>query len=323
MEALFKNTVQPDCHDERDHQFCNIHGENAPHIRHIDCPKTKKQTIENQLKPQVDLRHLLYSPIINQGLLNACSACAFSVAAELYLINEDDLFVNKTIETLNVSPMFIYFNERVIENKVDLNTPVFLRDGIKALAKHGACSNDLWPYPEMAYPESIAKVVEEGNLTAIQQEVTRVLTEHESEIHAALVEKPTENAITQAGKHKILRYCSLSINENFNEIKLALSKNIPVVFGMAVPKSFFEIGTDGVMPMPNKNEVRIGGHAMVIVGYDDEKSLFTVRNSYGKNFGDKGYCYIPYDFFTDTYNTEDSEASNTFSYWCLTSSTEI
>ena len=43
----------------------------------------------------------------------------------------------------------------------------------------------------------------------------------------------------------------------------------------------------------------LGGHAIVIVGYDEEKRLFTFRNSWGEDWGDKGYGYLPYDYVCD------------------------
>ena len=39
---------------------------------------------------------------------------------------------------------------------------------------------------------------------------------------------------------------------------------------------------------------------MVICGYSDEQGYFIVRNSWGKDFGDKGYCYIPYAYVRDS-----------------------
>lgn len=332
MEALYKTTIQPDCDDHRDHLFCDIHGEKSPFYSHISCPVQLKTTIAEHTQPKVDLRNLVDSPIINQGLLNSCSACALSVAAELYFINENTFFTHKSsanesfthkstthkaIESLNFSPMFIYYNERVLENKIDLNQPVFIRDGIKALNEHGVCVESLWPYPEMAYPTSIAAVVKTGSLQDIQVEVAKVLKENETEIHAAITEKPSIKAIKQASQHKIIRYCRLSIENDLTELKLSLSKGIPFVFGMMVPKSFFLITNNGVMAMPNKDDIRLGGHAMLAVGFDDEKEMFIVRNSYGETFGDKGYCYIPYQFFMGRYNTTEGEVNNTFSYWCL------
>ena len=47
----------------------------------------------------------------------------------------------------------------------------------------------------------------------------------------------------------------------------------------------------------------VGGHSMVIVGYDDIREVFIVRNSWGRIWGDNGYFYLSYDFFKeDTFN---------------------
>lgn len=322
MEALYKTTVQPDCYDHRDHLFCDLHGENSSSYSHISCPIQLKATIAEHIHEKVDLRHLLNSPIINQGLLNSCSACALSVAAELYFINENRSLLNNDAihkDPLSASPMFIYYHERVLENEVDLNKPVFIRDGIKTLSKHGVCSESLWPYPKMAYPSSIAAVVKTGTLHDIQLEVAKVLKENATEINAAITEKPSIKAIEQANQYKIIRYCKLSVKNDLTELKLSLSKGIPFIFGMMVPRSFFLISNNGVMAMPTQDEIRLGGHAMLAVGFNDEKEMFIVRNSYGDTFGDKGYCYIPYRFFLSGYNTTEGAVNNTFSYWCLSS----
>jgi hypothetical protein len=66
----------------------------------------------------VDLRKILTSEIINQDLLNSCSACAIAVAAELYLIKDNQPFINENINNIDASQMFIYYNERLTKGKV-------------------------------------------------------------------------------------------------------------------------------------------------------------------------------------------------------------
>jgi len=315
MHKHYKRTVQPDCDDHRDHLFCDIHGQDASKYAD-EHPKTK-----------VDLRADISSGIIQQGLLNSCSACAISIAVEVYFKNTGEAFINKsldksankeTVTSLDASQMFIYYNERVLENKVDLNAPVFIRDGIKSLFKNGICSEQSWPYPESALPESINEVLKNGTTEEIQQTVVQILKDHEPEIHAAISQRPSATAIAQAAKHRISRYCKLSIEQGIDEIKDALTQGMPVVFGMIEPKSFFLIPTSGIMSMPSPQEDRIGGHALITVGFDDNTQHFIVRNSYGEDFGDKGYCYIPYDFITGSYKQGDEELANAFSFWCLT-----
>ncbi|GAA6205835.1 C1 family peptidase [Thalassotalea sp. SU-HH00458] len=318
MEIVHQRTLLPDPHDDRDHNFCDIHGAKSSYFCDIDCQNKVKEEIASYILNKVDLRSQLTSEIINQGLLNSCSACAIAVASELYLIKKSQPFIDENASNIDASQMFVYYNERVLEDKVDINAPVYIRNGIKSLFKHGICSEKSWPYPEMMLPESLKTVVANGSMAEIQQELSRVMTEHQADIQAAIKEKPSKAAITQAKKHIINRYCKLNEEDDLTELRLALSKGLPVIFGMNVPKSFYAIGEDGVMTMPCPTEARLGGHALLAVGYDDDKKVFIVRNSWGDEFGDKGYCYMPYEFFTSGYPLNGKTQDNTFSYWCLT-----
>ena len=49
----------------------------------------------------------------------------------------------------------------------------------------------------------------------------------------------------------------------------------------------------------------LGGHAMLACGYSDQDRVFVVRNSWGADWGDQGYCYIPYDYLSDPDQTHD------------------
>ena len=42
------------------------------------------------------------------------------------------------------------------------------------------------------------------------------------------------------------------------------------------------------------NNDLLGGHAMTVVGFDDQKQHFIIRNSWGSSWADKGYCYYNY-----------------------------
>ncbi len=317
-EALHQRTLQPDPHDDRDYQFCDIHGEKSSQFCDITSQSEVKEKIASFTLNKVDLRELLTSEIINQGLLNSCSACAIAVASELYLVKDGQPFIDENASNIDASQMFVYYNERVFEDKVDINAPVFIRNGIKSLFKNGICSEKSWPYPEMMLPESLKKIAANGTMEEIQQELSRVMKENQEEIQTAIKETPSKEAITQAKKHIINRYCKLNEEEDLSELRLSLSKGLPVIFGMMVPKSFYAIGSDGVMTMPCPTEPRLGGHALLVVGFDDEKEVFIVRNSWGIEFGDKGYCYMPYEFFATKYIQNKEEQDNTFSYWCLT-----
>ena len=57
--------------------------------------------------------------------------------------------------------------------------------------------------------------------------------------------------------------------------------------------------------MPFPSEENLGGHAMLACGYSDEDQVFLVRNSWGTDWGDRGYCYMPYEYLTNTDLTGD------------------
>lgn len=79
-------------------------------------------------------------------------------------------------------------------------------------------------------------------------------------------------------------------------IRGALADGWPVVAGFAVHESFYgpEAARTGDVPLPAAGERYVGGHAMVIVGYDDDAKRLLVRNSWGAGWGDGGHCRIPY-----------------------------
>lgn len=52
--------------------------------------------------------------------------------------------------------------------------------------------------------------------------------------------------------------------------------------------------------MPAKGEDMVGGHCVALVGYDDERKAFLVRNSWGTGWGLNGYFWMPYEYVLNT-----------------------
>src|SRR5205085_4541669 len=91
-----------------------------------------------KLPRKVDLRKKC-SPIENQGDIGACTAHALVGALEFLELKDGSKFVD-------LSRLFVYYNERAIEGAVKEDSGAFLRDGIKSLAKQGVCPEKAWPY---------------------------------------------------------------------------------------------------------------------------------------------------------------------------------
>ena len=163
----------------------------------------------------------------------------------------------------NPSRLFIYWNERDIENSVNQDSGASLGDGVAALQKYGVCSESTWPY-----------------------------------VISQFTVKPINEAYIEASKNTLIQFNGC---HTVNDIKHSIANEFPVVIGVGLFDSFEYEATSatGVVPIPNEQlENYIGGHCMCVVGYDDAKSSFKVANSWGPSWGDKGYCYIQYDYIS-------------------------
>ena len=54
--------------------------------------------------------------------------------------------------------------------------------------------------------------------------------------------------------------------------------------------------------MPQPSESNLGGHCVMIVGYQDSTKQFIVRNSWGSSWGLSGYFYLPYEYIDPANN---------------------
>jgi hypothetical protein len=76
-----------------------------------------------------------------------------------------------------------------------------------------------------------------------------------------------------------------------DDLKKVLSAGCPVHVSMNTGTAFSGVGRDGVFNAAEAASGRHGRHAMLIVGYVG--NFFTLKNSWGTDWGDQGFCYIP------------------------------
>ena len=115
----------------------------------------------------------------------------------------------------------------------------------------------------------------------------------------------------QAAQYFRLDSAGLAKDKVLEQIKINLSASIPSIFGFTVYSSINQAGKDGRIPFPDQNEGVEGGHAIVAVGYDDKMKItnesnnekttgaLLIRNSWGINWGEKGYGWLPYKYVLD------------------------
>lgn len=91
------------------------------------------------------------------------------------------------------------------------------------------------------------------------------------------------------------------IAHDHNTIRFELLSGNSVIVSMLLRQSFETVKSDGIVPLPSRHEEELGGHEMRCVGYDE--SYLIVANSWGRGWGERGYCRIPWEMVMDRYTT--------------------
>jgi C1A family cysteine protease len=204
------------------------------------------------LPPAMDLRSGC-SAVEDQGQLGSCTANALAGALEFLEKKDQD-------KPLDLSRLFIYYNERVLENTVASDSGAMLRDGIKSLKNLGVCAEKKWPY-----------------------------------LIGKFAVKPSAACYREGLQHRITTYQRIA---TVDQMRACLAEGFPFVFGFTVYESFESqaVAASGVANLPQPGERVLGGHAVLGVGYDDAQQRFLVRNSWGTGWGQQGYFTLPYAY---------------------------
>ncbi|MFZ6758473.1 C1 family peptidase [Undibacterium sp. Ji50W] len=168
------------------------------------------------------------------------------------------------------SRLFIYYNERVIEGTQEIDHGAYIRDGFKTIAKDGVCPEVDWSYN-----------IKRFNV------------------------QPDQVCYEKASNSQSIEYQRLT--QSLSQLKACLAEGYPFVFGFTAYGNLIseEVRNTGHLTLPNSGEKSIGGHAVLAVGYDDSTQNFIAQNSWGADWGDKGYFYIPYSYVTDNKLADD------------------
>ncbi|WP_413294453.1 C1 family peptidase [Bdellovibrio sp. HCB185ZH] len=77
------------------------------------------------------------------------------------------------------------------------------------------------------------------------------------------------------------------------------NRSVVVTLNVAVPHINDAKGTvkmdKKILEQCNKGEITCAGHAVLLVGYNTELKAFMFKNSWGPNWGDRGYGYVTFD----------------------------
>jgi uncharacterized caspase-like protein len=165
------------------------------------------------------------------------------------------------LEVFTPSRLFIYYVAREAAGTQDQDAGATYAAALRAVNRYGAPPESEWPY----------------------------LTEK-------FTQRPPRRVYQAAARHAAIAY--KRVRGQPEQVKACLAEGYPVLLGFPVYNSFMstEVAQTGRVPVPHDDDLLIGGHAVMIVGYEDSEEVFIVRNSWGKRWGADGVFFLPYAY---------------------------
>lgn len=193
----------------------------------------------------------------DQEKLGACAANAGATLYEMTQLETDP------VHRITPARMGIYYWTRFDQGTVAYDSGATNRGTLKAMANHGVCRESTWPY-----------------------------------ITSRFKLKPNITARAEEAKHRLDAMAYARVPQTKDAIKQTLAAGNPIQFGFPVPESFMgpAMASSGIMQMPGPNEKIVGGHATVIIGWDDSMGAWLIKNSWGVNWGLQGNFWMPFDW---------------------------
>lgn len=160
----------------------------------------------------------------------------------------------------DLSRLFVYYNARRLAGNEAQDSGTFIHHAMAAILAYGACPEAMWPYQK-----------------------------------AMWATRPIDPCYTAASGFAAIMYARAAPGD---ACKAALVASLPIVFGAVLPAEMLqrEAAATGRIEVPRGAWPEPGGgHAMLIVGYDDARGCWLIRNSWGADWGDGGYAQVPYE----------------------------
>lgn len=94
-----------------------------------------------------------------------------------------------------------------------------------------------------------------------------------------------------------LRTQAVQVDRQIDALKSVLANKRTICIGVMVYESFEKPDAKGFLKLPQvTTEKFLGGHAVLLCGYNNASGCWIVRNQWGTRWGIGGYCYMPYGY---------------------------
>ena len=228
--------------------------------------KTRSFAFQGEVLQPDSISLKKYAPQIrNQGGHGTCVGWATAYYAQSITIAREKGVTDKSLVTDNAfSPLFLYVNAKK-------NTDPYCKEGI-------------------GIPTALHKMKEIGSPLY-------------KDFSARCAIEIPDSVYQKAKSHQLKEFTKLfGLKEDFRvrirETRKALMNGHPVLMGMDISNAFLSANV-----VYEPDSISVGGHAMAIIGYDDNKfdgGAFEVINSWGEDWGNNGFMWIRYKDFAES-----------------------
>jgi C1A family cysteine protease len=214
--------------------------------------------------PSVDLRSTGYLPEVWDQ--GQLGSCVAHGVGAAYSY---DLAKQGGARNYDPSRLYLYYNGRVSEGTVNEDSGLTITDGAKALAASGAPPSKDWPY-----------------------DISR------------FTERPPQQAYDDGQNTQAVKYAR--VPQTVPDMQACLTAGYPIIIGFSVYSSFEsgQVAATGDVPMPGPQEQVLGGHCVLVIGYDVD-GRWVCRNSWGTDWGQAGYFTFPQAYLTNASLADD------------------
>ncbi len=201
-----------------------------------------------------------YFPVArSQGNMGSCVGWATGYALASFYFSAKNKWGKPENSSQIMSPAFVYHDVRTCNS---CNCGSYIPYALDLLTKKGVV-----PWKDMPYSDQSCQ-------------------------------RPDQRLYSIAAGYKMDGWNRLIDKVNFREFKEHLSNDVPVVIGSLLGENFSSYGYKKTGDPFKCTQLSANtGHAMLVVGYDDNKQAFKIMNSWGSNWGVNGYIWVDYDCF--------------------------
>jgi hypothetical protein len=215
------------------------------------------------LPERVKLTRLI-AGILNQGKLGSCGPNAVAQGLRAAMIRLG------FAESPLASRLFLYYFARAMTGTTQVDSGVYIRNLFDVIRKIGFCPETVWPYSD---DDVTYKILPGAGATRL--------------------------AFDQLGSFGYYRISSTG-GQRVADVRAAIAAEYTVVFGTQVSNKFAEYKRfSAPLEAPKPSETILGGHALLVGGYDLVTDDFDIANSWGPEFGEDGWCKFQSSYIAD------------------------